>query len=143
MTYQEMAAEYNEEVIGAFNIAFVTLCESESIDEVTASEHSTLFAQWAPGVSYVQNQIRKYNDKLYKCLQTHTSQEGWEPDSAPSLWKTIGDPTDEYPEWSQPVGAGDGYQLGDKVSHNEKHWVSIFDGENIWEPGIYGWEEVL
>lgn len=142
MTYQEMAAEYNEEVIGAFNITFVTLCENDNIDEVTAFEHASLFAEWAPNISYKQKAIRKYEDKLYKCLQDHTSQDGWDPSQAPSLWKVVGDPTEEWPEWSQPVGAGDGYALGDKVSHNGKHWISNFNGENIWEPGIYGWNEV-
>jgi len=30
---------------------------------------------------------------------------------------------------------------GDKVRHNGKIWVSIAD-YNVWEPGVYGWEEV-
>jgi hypothetical protein len=29
---------------------------------------------------------------------------------------------------------------GDKVSHNEKHWISDVDA-NVWEPGVYGWTE--
>lgn len=37
-------------------------------------------------------------------------------------------------------GAQDAYALGAKVSHNEKHWISIVDA-NVWEPGEYGWEE--
>ena len=58
-----------------------------------------------------------------------------------SLWKEIGDPAAEWPEWSQPIGAVDAYALGDKVSHNDKHWISTCDS-NVWEPGVYGWEEV-
>ncbi len=27
-----------------------------------------------------------------------------------------------------------------KVSHKEKHWISTVDS-NVWEPGVYGWEE--
>ena len=26
--------------------------------------------------------------------------------------------------------------------HNDKIWVSIVDN-NVWEPGVYGWEEVI
>lgn len=29
---------------------------------------------------------------------------------------------------------------GDKVSHNDKHWISDVDS-NVWEPGVYGWTE--
>ena len=123
------------------SIAFVTLAENGAIDTMTAWEHAALFADWQVNINYVVGNIRRYMDKLYKCLQAHASQEGWEPDVAPSLWKVIGDPTEEYPEWSQPVGAGDGYAVGAKVSHNEIHWISTYAGENIWEPGIYGWEE--
>ena len=29
------------------------------------------------------------DDVLYKCLQEHTSQEGWAPGEAPSLWAAV------------------------------------------------------
>ena len=122
-------------------IVFVTLAESGGIDDVTASEHADLFSPWAYPVNYTVGQIRKHAGKLYKCLNTHTSQADWTPDAAPSLWVAISDPADEWPEWSQPVGAHDAYNIGDKVSHNEKKWTSTCDG-NVWEPGVYGWEEV-
>lgn len=32
------------------------------------------------------------------------------------------------------------YANGDKVTHNEKKWVSDVDS-NVWEPGVYGWSE--
>ena len=47
---------------------------------------------------------------------------------------------DEFPEWVQPIGAHDAYAKGDKASHNGKNWVSTADN-NVWEPGVYGWEE--
>ncbi len=84
--------------------------------------------------------ITQYGGRLYKCLQGHTSGEGWQPDTAPSLWVQIADPAEEWPAWSQPIGAQDAYPLGAKVSHGEKHWLSTADN-NVWEPGVYGWEE--
>ena len=77
---------------------------------------------------------------LYKCLQAHTSQADWTPDTAVSLWVSISDPAEEWPEWSQPLGAHDAYEQGAKVSHNGKHWISDV-AANVWEPGVYGWTE--
>ena len=44
------------------------------------------------------------------------------------------------PEWEQP-GSTNPYMIGDKVRHNGKTWVSTIDN-NVWEPGVYGWEVV-
>lgn len=124
------------------SIVFVTLAENGAIDDVTAGEHQEVFEEWKPNIAYKANNIRRYEDKLYKCIQPHTSQPDWSPDVAASLWRNIADPAEEYPEWSQPVGASDAYEMGAKVSHNGKHWVSNVDN-NVWEPGVFGWDEVL
>ena len=130
-----------ESVNATNGVLFVTLAEAGSIDAVTAGEHAELFAEWTYPVSYTVGQIRRYNGALYKCVQAHTSQADWTPDAVASLWSLTADPSEEWPEWSQPVGAHDAYALGDRVSHNDKHWTSTVDN-NCWEPGVYGWEEV-
>lgn len=124
----------------ALSIAFVTLAENGTIDEVTAGEHISVFEEWKPSIGYVIGNLRKYNGKLYKCVQAHTSQADWTPDVAVSLWSTASDPSVEFPDWSQPVGAHDAYMHGDKVAHADKHWISDVDN-NVWEPGVYGWTE--
>ena len=123
------------------SIAFVVLAESGAIDEVTATEHTDVFAGWEPGVAYNIGNLRTYDDVLYKCVQAHTSQAAWTPPATPALWAKAGDPDEEWPKWSQPIGAHDAYAAGDKCSHADKHWVSDVDG-NVWEPGVYGWTEV-
>ena len=40
---------------------------------------------------------------------------------------------------SYAKGAHDAYNIGDKVTHNGKTWVSDVDN-NVWEPGVYGWK---
>lgn len=128
------------------DIAFVVMAESGAIDEVTAAEHTNVFASWQPGVNVAVGSYRNYGNgddtKLYRCLQAHTTQEGWEPIAAPALWKLAGDPAEEWPAWSQPIGAVDAYSAGDKVSHGGGRWTSDVDG-NVWEPGVYGWTQVL
>lgn len=142
-TTEERVEKLEAELVSAQSaaaITFVTLCETGSIDAVTASEHTELFSPWAYPVDYKTGNIRAYGGKLYRCLQDHTSQETWTPDAAPSLWVGISDPAEKWPAWSQPVGSTDAYAKGAQVSHNGKHWTSDVDA-NVWEPGVYGWTE--
>lgn len=97
-----------------------------------------LFPIWESEKNYSVGDRIRYNDTLYKCVQAHTSQSGWTPDITPALWVVVS--LDEYPEWVQPIGVQDAYNKGDKVSHNDKHWISTID-VNVWEPGVYGWDE--
>ena len=126
----------------AGSITFVTMAEAGAIDATMAAEHAELISPWAYPVSYKVGNIRRYGGALYKCVQAHTSQADWTPDTAASLWSATSDPAEEWPAWSQPVGAHDAYNAGAKVSHNGKHWTSNQDG-NVWEPGVYGWTEVV
>lgn len=100
-----------------------------------------VFPAWVVDTAYSAGDRRRHGGILYKCVQSHTSQDGWEPPNVPALWTRIGDPGEEWPEWVQPTGAQDAYSAGDKVSHVDKHWTSDVDN-NVWEPGVYGWTEV-
>ena len=132
-----------DEATSINNIVFSTLAENETIDEVTASEHAECFEEWVANYDYRQGNIRRYGNKLYKCLQSHRSQDDWTPDVTASLWKVIGDPAEEFPEWSRPIGAGDEYMTGDKVTFEGQHYISLID-YNVWSPIEYpsGWEMV-
>lgn len=113
---------------------------AESLPDEDALEAVELFQSWDAGVDYaVQTRVR-YGGKLYRCEQTHTSQEGWEPPVTPALWTEVAEPG-TIPVWKQPTGAQDSYAKGDKVRYPDEAgsvWVSDVDG-NVWEPGVYGW----
>lgn len=114
---------------------------AESLTDEDGVNAVELFPHWnADNVSYTEGTRIQYNNLLYKCLQTHTSQISWDPANTPSLWVRVDDPSEEWPEWRQPSGATDAYPAGYKVSHNGKHWISEVDN-NTWEPGVYGWAE--
>lgn len=112
----------------------------QSLDDSDALEVPMMFELWEPDKDYVIGQKVRYEDVLYKVLIDHTSRSHWPPDTAVSLYTRvlIPDPT-VIPDWIQPDSTN-AYMIGDKVRHNEKIWVSIVD-YNVWEPGVYGWEE--
>lgn len=115
------------------------------VDELTdeaALVVTDLFLPWMEGTEYAAGDRRKYDGKLYKCVQAHTSQAEWTPDKTPALWTEVAKPG-EIPVWRQPTGAQDAYQKGDKVHYPDKDgpvYVSIIDN-NTWSPIVYGWEE--
>ena len=104
-----------------------------------------VFPEWATDKSYAVGDRVRDDGKLYRCVQAHTSQEGWEPHATPALWVRTA-PEGEIPDWIQPTGAQDAYNTGDKVKHASKVWVSLVDA-NVWEPGTAGtealWSEVV
>lgn len=115
----------------------------EPLDDEVAVKLVTLFPAWAAGVSYETGVRRQYGEKLYRCVQEHTSQAGWEPPNVPALWTEIAKPG-EIPVWRQPTGAQDAYMAGDKVHYpteTDPVYISTIDN-NVWEPGVYGWDLV-
>lgn len=112
---------------------------SVSLPDVDALEAVELFPAWAENIVYTVGERIRYNSTLYRCEQAHTSQADWTPDATPALWTAVS--LDEWPEWVQPTGAQDAYRIGDKVSHNGKHWICTLD-YCTYEPGVYGWDEV-
>src|SRR4051812_30768709 len=40
----------------------------------------------APNTAYTVGQLVTYGGKIYKCIQSHPSQVGWEPPNVPALW---------------------------------------------------------
>lgn len=112
----------------------------DSATDEQALSVPVLYPAWRSGVAYVTGQRVLHNAVLYKVLQDHTSQETWTPEAAPSLFAKVLIPDETViPEWVQPDSTNP-YMKGDKVLHNGKTWTSDIDN-NVWEPGVYGWEE--
>lgn len=108
-------------------------------DDSVVLETPQLLPEWKAGITYTTGKKIQYGGVVWKVLQDHTSQEGWEPGVAPSLFAEvlIPDP-DVVPEWKQPDSTNP-YMKGDKVTHNGTTWVCTIDN-NVWEPGVYGWD---
>ena len=109
------------------------------IDDAAALDAMAIYPAWETDVAYAIGQRVRYGDKLYKCVQAHTSQGDWMPSATPALWVRVS--IEEWPEWVQPTGAHDAYAKGDKVTYKGKRYISLIDG-NTYSPDAYpaGWE---
>ena len=102
-----------------------------------------IYPEWnGDGKQYAVGDRVTYNEKLYKVLQAHTSQTGWTPTAAPSLFAEIlaGQDGTDIGEWVQPDSTNP-YMKGDRVTYQGKTWESTIDN-NAWSPDKYGWIEV-
>lgn len=119
--------------------------QAATLTDEQALEVPGLYDAWGPDTDYAAGDRRTHGGALYKCLQAHRSQAGWEPGVAPSLWARILPGQDGgVGEWAQPDSTNP-YSKGDRVTHKGKTWESLVDG-NVWEPGAHGtaalWHEV-
>lgn len=111
----------------------------EGATDVAALTAVYTYPTWEVGTNYKTGDRVLHNDTLYKVLQNHTSQDNWTPDTTPSLFaKVLITDANVIPEWVQPDSTNP-YMIGDKVTCEGKTWQSIVDN-NIWKPGVYGWE---
>lgn len=62
---------------------------SLSVDDNTALRMKQFYPEWAAGVSYSAGFKVQHDGKLWRVIQAHTSQDGWEPEKVASLWETI------------------------------------------------------
>lgn len=101
--------------------------------------------------AYNTGDIVNYNGTLYKSLIDGNA---WSPDVYPAGWEQVNggavDPAPDpepdpgpttYPDFVQPSGAHDAYNIGDIVMYNGTAYRSLIDG-NVWAPDAYpqGWE---
>ncbi len=108
-----------------------------TLDDETALTGVELFPMWAIGRAYAAGDRVQHGGILYKCVQAHTSQADWTPDATQALWVVVS--IEEFPEWVQPTGAHDAYNIGDKVSYNGQRYICTTDA-NVYAPGVYGWD---
>lgn len=119
-------------------------------DESVMMEMASLYPDYEARRAYRAGEVLKWGvngdgePQLYRALQDHISAEEWTPDTATGLYKAVGIAPDGLSLWTRPLGAADAYRLGDRVRHGDGIWVCTqadAAGNNLWEPGVYGWEQ--
>ena len=60
-----------------------------SVDDNTAMRMVEFYPEWSAGQAYTAGYKAQHGGKLWRCIQAHTSQAGWEPENSASLWTEI------------------------------------------------------
>lgn len=108
--------------------AAVSLSDTDAVDAVE------LFPKWETDTAYALDVRVRYGDKLYKCVQAHTSQAEWTPNKTPALWQLVeksgqGDtPDNPIPwEWGLAILNGKYYEQDGIIYHGIRD-----SGVGIW-----------
>ena len=103
-----------------------------------------IYPAWEVGVELAVDDRVRSNGKLYRVLQAHTTQEGWQPENAPALFVDAA-AAGEYREIKDNMLPTEAFALGEIGWYKEKDnlWKSLIDA-NTYTPETYpaGWEQV-
>ena len=62
---------------------------SLTVDDNTSLRMLELYPEWASDTDYTAGYKVQRGGRLWRCIQAHISQAGWEPENAASLWTEI------------------------------------------------------
>lgn len=113
---------------------------AESLTDNEALKAINLFQRWQEGKSYTYGTRVRYDKALYKCTHAHTSRQAWNPKQSPIMWEKVvasEQPEIVIEEWKE----GTTYSKGNRVRYENDTWESTINN-NIWTPGIYGWNKI-
>jgi hypothetical protein len=124
-----------------------------TLTDEQAAAVPNLYELWSPdGVKYYSGADHKHtqakvrgriSNLLYKCLQTHTSQEDWNPEVTPALWVEVA-AEGEYREIKDNMLSTEAFAKGEIGWYKSKDnlFKSLIDS-NVWTPETYpaGWEK--
>lgn len=80
--------------------------------DADAAKSPMLFLPWEVDTAYAVGDRRRYDSKVYKCLQAHTSQADWAPPVVPALWVVINTSSSGTIDEPIPASRGMEYEYG-------------------------------
>lgn len=86
------AYERAREPLSEMEVLKILLAEQVNtltVDDKTALRMLHFYPEWAEGVAYTVGLKVQREGKLWRVVQAHTSQTGWEPENVPALWEQI------------------------------------------------------
>jgi hypothetical protein len=103
---------------------------SLAVDDNTALRMRSFYPEWASGESYGVGHKVQYGGKLWRVLQAHTAQVGWQPTNAPSLWEQINETHDGTIDDAIPYDGNMALESGKYYTQNDVIYLCNRDTVN-------------
>ncbi len=91
---------------------------------------------WQAGLSTQIGDVYSHGGFLWRCIQAHTTQTGWEPDKVPALWRKV---EIIHEDTKRIWQAGVDYALGDSIFYPDENGteyacITAHTSQTGWEP---------
>ena len=91
---------------------------------------------WQAGLSVQIGDVYSYGGFLWRCIQAHTTQTGWEPDKVPALWRKV---EIIHEDTKRIWQSGVDYALADSVFYPDENGteyacITAHTSQTGWEP---------
>lgn len=104
---------------------------AESQNDAEALESIELFKKWEAGMDVTAGQRYQHIGKLWRVVQTHTTQADWEPQNTPALWTEVS--LDAWPDIPENIPSTAPWMAGDKGTWKGQHYICQLDN-CVWNP---------
>ena len=101
-----------------------------NVDDNTALRMTAFYPEWAANAEYTIGYKVQRSGRLWRCIQAHTSQAGWEPENAPALWTEICETHSGTLEDPIPYNGNMALESGKYYSQNSKVYRCTRDTGN-------------
>lgn len=128
-----MEYERNRQPMSAVEVLEMILPQqinTMEVDDATAFRMKQFYPEWAAGVAYAAGFKLQSKEKLWKVLQPHTSQEGWQPENVPALFEQINETHSGTDDDPIPYDGNMALEKGLYYYQNGKFYLCIRDTVN-------------
>ena len=143
LTQEELAEMRKEEALERIREKSRPLTESEvvsmllaqniqsiAVDDNTALRMNGFYPEWEPGKTYTVGNKLTRGGKLYKVIQAHTAQAGWEPENVPAMFTEICETHDGSAEDPIPYDGNMALEQGKHYIQDDEIYICIRDTGN-------------
>lgn len=90
-------------------------------------------------VKKLENTVKNLENEIFEIKKNQTIVQPETPEEIPTEPEAV-----VYPEYVQPLGSHDAYNIGDKISYNGKNYECVIDN-CVWNPTTYpaAWQEII
>ena len=113
-----------------FRMLITAQINTLSVDDDTALRMLEFYPEWASDTDYTVGYKVRRGGRLWCCIQAHTSQAGWEPENAASLWTEICESHAGTPEDPIPYNGNMALESGKYYMQDGKIYRGIRDTVN-------------
>ena len=134
-TYDSIVQEWNVPKKQPTTYEVARMMVAQTADDNTALRMKAYYPEWEPGATYTAGYKVQHGGNLWRTIQAHTAQTGWEPENAASLWEQINETHEGTIDDAIPYGGNMTLTAGKYYTQNDVIYLCTRDtGNPVYHP---------